>query len=192
MNQILAWLAGGDLRSDGLANEAAQAVLQNPHLFDDLYQGLSAPDDVIRGRAADALEKVAREKPDLLVEHLPQLVQLSQSDPVPMVKMHLAMIFGHLSIYPQHVSELRTALFELLEDESVFAKSWAIASLCILGRKFPVESQAITRSIAPLKADPSVAVRSKVRNALTILSLPTAPFPKGWIKSEHLKDLMEK
>jgi HEAT repeat protein len=189
MNQILAWLSGGDLRSDGLANEAAQAVLQNPLLFDDLYQGLSASDDVIRGRAADALEKVARERPDLLVDHLPDLVNQSQTDPVPMVKMHLAMIFGHLAIYPQHVSQLRTALFDLLDDESVFAKSWAITSLCILGRKYPGECQAILIRVAPLEDDSSVAIRSKVRKALVVLSQPGAPFPKGWIKSAHLKGL---
>jgi hypothetical protein len=41
MNQMLDWLSGGDLCSDGSANEATEIVLQNPHLFDDLYAGLS-------------------------------------------------------------------------------------------------------------------------------------------------------
>jgi hypothetical protein len=70
VNQMLTWLSGGDLRSDGMANEAAQFVLENPQIIDDLMVGLNEPDDVIRGRTADALEKVARERPDLLIDHL--------------------------------------------------------------------------------------------------------------------------
>jgi hypothetical protein len=191
MNQILDWLSGGDLRSDGLANEAAQAVLQNPMLFDDLFQGLFGDEDVIRGRTADALEKVARSRADLIVAHLPALREISQRDPVPMVKMHLAMIFGHLALYPEHIEGLQASLLDLLDDESVFTKSWAIVSLCIIGRIYPEQSEAIIRSIAPLQRENSAAIRSKVRNALTILSDPGAPFPSGWVKSENIGDLLK-
>jgi hypothetical protein len=187
MNQILEWLSGGDLRSDGLANEATEAVLKNPQLFDDLYAGLSMPDDVIRGRTADALEKVARQRPELLVAHLPELADISNTDQVPMVKMHLAMIFGHLAFYEEHVDILRSALFVLLDDQSVFAKSWAIVSLCIIARMYPAECDSIIKRIAPLGADSSAAIRTRVRNALNLLTNEDTPFPKGWIKSEHLR-----
>lgn len=189
MNQILEWLSGGDLRSDGLANEAAEVVLKNPQLFDDLYAGLSERDDVIRGRAADALEKVSRERPDLVVKHLGELVDLARTDQVVMVKMHLAMIFGHLAVFTEHVDVLHSALFDLMEDDSVFAKSWAIVSLCIIGRKYPQERARIVSRISQLQGDSSVAIRSKVRNALNILTNESAPFPKGWIKSEKLKGI---
>lgn len=66
MNQTLTWLSGSDLRSDGMANEAAQFVLDNPQVFENLFSGLPEPDDVVRGRTADALEKVSRGRPDLL------------------------------------------------------------------------------------------------------------------------------
>ena len=42
MNQILHWLAAGDLRSDGLSNEIVGIVLQNPALIADLMEGLVA------------------------------------------------------------------------------------------------------------------------------------------------------
>ena len=190
MSQILEWLSGGDLRSDGLADEVATAVLKSPELFDDLYAGLSEPDDVIRGRTADALEKISRQRPDLIVDHLPELVSLSSSDQVPMVKMHLGMIFGHLALYEQHIDTLRSALFELLDDESVFAKSWAIVSLCIIGRIYPPESQRIVNRISQLQGDSSVAIRSRAGKALNILTNPSASFPKGWIKSEQLKAIL--
>ena len=188
MNQILEWLSGGDLRSDGLANEAAEAVLKNTQLFDDLYAGLSMPDDVIRGRTADALEKVARQRPELLVAHLPELADISNTDRVPMVKMHLAMIFGHLAFYEEHGDMIRSTLFTLLEDESVFVKSWAIVSLCIIARLYPADCDSIIMRVAPLRTDSSTALRSRARNALNLLTNEDSPFPKGWIKSEHLRE----
>lgn len=187
MNQILEWLTGDDLRSDGLANEAADAVLQNPQLFDDLYAGLSSPNDVVRGRTADALEKVARQRSDLLVAHLQELADISITDQVPMVKMHLAMICGHLAHYEEQIDMLRATLFALLEDESVFARSWAISSLCIIARLYPAECDRIINRIAPLRGDSSAAIRSRVRNALNLLVDENTPFPKGWIKSEQMK-----
>ena len=189
MNQILAWLSGGDLRSDGLATEAAQFVIDNPQIFADLYAGLSEPDDVIRGHTADALEKVARQKPDLLIEHLQEMIDLAGTEQVPVVKMHLAMIFGHLAVYPKVVQQLISALFNLLEDESVFTRSWAIASLCIIGRKYPEEGQRILNRLSQLQGDSSIAIRSRTSKALVILTDPNAQFPPGWIKSEQLRDI---
>lgn len=191
MNEILVWLSGGDLRSDGLADEVSAAVLQNPALFDDLYAGLSESNDVIRGRTADALEKVSRQRPDLIATHILELVDLSSSDQVPMVKMHLAMIFGHLALYEELIDILQSALLDLLEAESVFAKSWAIVSLCIIGRIFPQKSDRIVNRISQLQADSSIAIRSRTGKALNILTNPNVPFPQGWIKSEMINTLVE-
>lgn len=189
MNQLLTWLGGGDLRSDGMANEAAQFVLANPQVFEDLFAGLSEPEDVIRGRTADALEKIARESPDLLIGYLQEMVHIAENDQVPMVKMHLAMIFGHLAVYEESLEQLISALFDLLADESVFTRSWAIVSLCIIGRKYPQECQRISNRLSQLQGDQSIAIRSRIKKALIILTEPKAQFPKGWIKSAQLQGI---
>ncbi|UCD99557.1 MAG: hypothetical protein JSV42_02180 [Chloroflexota bacterium] len=189
MNQILAWLAGGDLRSDGMAGEVAQFVLANPATIDDLFTGLSETEDVVRGRTADALEKIARQRPDLLIEHLPQLIALADTDQVPMVKMHLAMVFGHLAVFDDVIEQLLAVSYRLLEDPSVFTRSWAIVSLCIIGRKFPQECQPIVNHLSLLQGDQSIAIRSRVKNALNLLTNPAAQFPQGWIKSVQLQDI---
>ena len=67
MNQLLEWLSGGDLRSDGIPSEVADLVLEQLHLIPDLLEGLEKSEDVIRGRTADALEKVARERWDIWI-----------------------------------------------------------------------------------------------------------------------------
>ena len=96
MSLILDWLDGGDLRSDGLSDEVAELVLKNLHLLDELVEGLSVPDDVVRGRTADALEKISRSRPEMMVDHLPMLLRMGKEDMVPMVRWHIAMMLGGL------------------------------------------------------------------------------------------------
>jgi HEAT repeat protein len=189
MSQLLGWLSGGDLRSDGMANEVVKVVLENPGLFDELFTGLSEPDDVTRGRAADALEKVCRSRPDLFVDRLSELCQIVRQEQVAMARFHIAMILGHLAPYSDLVDDIAGMLLELLEDESAFVRSWAIVGLCIVGRKYPARAGGIVTRISSLQRDASAAVRSRARKAVNLLIDENAPFPKGWIKSRHLTEL---
>jgi HEAT repeat protein len=189
MTQILKWLAGGDLRSDGSSNQVADFVLANLDLFDELIGGLRVEDDLIRGRTADALEKIGRAHPERFLPYLPELIRLTRSDPVPMVRFHLAMILGHLSMFDERKSEITDALLDLIQDKSVFTKSWAIVSLCIVGRQYPEKSEEILNRLAQLKNDRSVAIRAKIRYAIPLLTNSNQAFPVGWIKSDHLQHL---
>ncbi len=123
MNQLLQWLSGGDLRSDGMANKVVALVLDNPEAFNDLFDGVTVADDLIRGRAADALEKVARSRPDLLIDRLDELVAIAETDHVPMVLMHLAMILGHLMMYEEELDIIFHALAGLVRRDGVFVRS---------------------------------------------------------------------
>lgn len=189
MNMMLSWLSGGDLRSDGFATEVANLVLDNENLFEDLLEGLHHPDALIRARTADALEKIARNKPGLLIPHLEELVCTARQDNPMMVKMHLAMIMGHLVAGDVDRTILYTTLSYLLEDKSVFTRSWAIVSLCILARSDPPLNQVILKQVAPLTRDTSIAIRTKAGKAMILLLDAGSPFPRGWIKSDHLQNL---
>jgi len=50
----------------------------------------------------------------------------------------------------------------------------------------------VTRSIASLQNDCSVAIRTRVRYALVLLTDTAKPFPKDWIKSDIIQTLLEK
>lgn len=63
-SQIEAWLSEGDLRSDGDANLVAEFVRLRLEVLPDLVQALAFGSLVVRGHAADALEKVARSEPE--------------------------------------------------------------------------------------------------------------------------------
>ncbi|HET6444370.1 MAG TPA: hypothetical protein VFI27_07285 [candidate division Zixibacteria bacterium] len=186
MNQLLGILSGGDLRSDGLSDEVVALVLSNDELYDDLYAGLSEKDEVIRGRTADALEKICRSRPDLVRGHLHDLIHYGRSDNVAMVRWHIAMILGYIVADERTVGDIFSALVEMLHDKSVFTRSWAIVSLTITGRLYPETRDEAIVAISGLQWENSAAVRTKVRMALALLSNDQTPFPPGWIKSEHL------
>ena len=122
-NELLKKLSGGDLRSDGRANEVAEDVIKDPQLLDMLVEGLSESNDMIRARSAHALEKISRNNPIMLQVLIPQLIRLAFEDRVPMVKWHLAMIFGNIPFEKEN-EKVISALFHLLNDNSNFVRSW--------------------------------------------------------------------
>jgi HEAT repeat protein len=186
MNMLLDWLRGGDLRSDGDANEAVREVIAHPQLFEWLLEGLQASEDVVRGRTADALEKVSRSHPELLAPHLAQLIELATSDSVAMVRWHLAMILGTLGALGHRTERITSTLIELLADRSAFVKSWAIASLALVGREHPQFKGEIIPALGALRNDRSIAVRARVSKALAFLERGV-PIPEGWTKCRALR-----
>ncbi len=96
MDNLLYKLKGGTLISDGNADEVADEVLTNPRFFNNLMEGLNVQDNVIRARAAHALEKVSRIHADWFRTHLTLLTTLAEDDPVPMVRWHLVMLLTRI------------------------------------------------------------------------------------------------
>jgi len=191
MNQLLKWLADGDLRTDGSGTEVADLVLQNPQLLKDLLDGLKEPNEVVRGHTAHALERVSRSQPDLLLAHLPQLIRSAKHDKVAMVRWHLAMLLGNVAAFEEYVQVIISTLLDLLQDDSAFVRSWAIASLCIVGRQYPRKSGYILKRIAPLQQDDSIAIRNRARRAVDLLMHDRLPLPVSWVKSERFKQLTD-
>jgi len=178
-------LSGGSLISDGRANEAAERVLAKPHLFDQLVEGLSESNTVIRARTAHAMERISRTHPEMVKELLPKFIEMATRDPVPMVKWHMAMIFGNLPLPAESVDEIIQVLFRMLEDPSIFVKSWALVSLTVLGRQHESMRKGIADRIRPLLNDRSVAIRSKAIKAVKILENDVEPIPVGWVKARR-------
>jgi HEAT repeat protein len=185
MSQLTSLLAGHDLRSDGMATEVAELILENEELFDEILEGLGDQNPVVRGRSSDAIEKIARKRPDLVSPHLSNLIEIAKKDEVMMVRMHLAMVMGHILVTDVEIRDIFSVLKYLLNDKSVFTRSWTIVSLCILARKIPKYHKEIVEIIAPMKMDRSTAIRTKARKAIDVLLDEDALFPKGWIKSIH-------
>jgi len=181
MNELLEKLRGGDLRSDGRANEVVEEVLESPQLLPFLLDGLDQPDDVVRGRTSDALEKISRTTPEMLRGLTRKFMDLAEHDDVPMVRWHLVMIFGNIKLSREETDDIISLLLRLLQDKSVFVKSWSIVTLCILGLDNEKRRVEIMETIEALHDDESVAIRSKVSNALKVLTFE-GDMPAGWYK----------
>jgi hypothetical protein len=191
MNQLLEWLKGGDLRSDGLSMEVVRFVLEQPGLLPDLLQGLLNEDEVIRGRSADAIEHLARELPSEFRGHQTLLSDAMIKDPTPMVRWHMAMVLGHMALDWDEPAQACVLLMYCLSDRSVFVVSWVIVSLCIYARLFPALHGQVITQVAACSANPSAAIRSKVKNATKILRDHDHPFPRGWVKSSKILRALE-
>jgi HEAT repeat protein len=178
-------LAAGDLRSDGFANEAARIVIDHPETLAELMDALEAADAIVRGHAADALEKVARTRPAALAPWFPRLAAQAQADEVPMVRWHLAMVLGHMTTVMELIPAARQVLLRLLHDESPFVRSWAITGLAIIAMRRPHAGGAIARAIAPLTLDGSAAVAKRAQTAIRALTTPDGRLPRTWVKGER-------
>ena len=192
MNHLLDWLGNGDLRSDGLSQEVVRFVLLHPGLLEDLIQGITSDDDVIRGHTADALEHIARTLPEQLLPYTALIAERLSHDPVPMVRWHMAMAIGHLAADWKEPDQACSLLCGCLQDPSVFVVSWVIVSVCIFARIYPEQVEMVLEPIARLGSHQSVALRSKVRQAIQILSDDQRPFPKGWVKSQRIASCLVK
>ena len=189
MNDILRMLSGSDLRSDGLANEVVTLVEENPFLIKELLEGLIQADDVIRGRTADALEKITRDRPELVQTQFSLLVNTAAKDPISMVRWHTAMILTNLLSMETNVDEIERTLVRLLDDESAIVRSWSISGLCIFGRKFPQRRDQIISRITRLEQDPSIAVRHRTTQAVKFLINERLAISPGWVKSRRIRGI---
>lgn len=183
LNSLLELLQSGDLRSDGHADEVSSEVIQNPEIFGLLLDGLEEEEDVVRGRTAHALEKVSRKHPELFEGLLNQLLKQAVEDELPMVRWHLAMLFMNLELTFEQTIKVISTLYALLDDESVFVKSWAISGLTILAKDNPDEEKDITSKIKAFKDHKSAAVRNRVSKALKVLEMG-GKLPQGWSKRD--------
>lgn len=181
-SKIHEWLSEGDLRSDGLSREVAALAVRNPLMMDDLLDALRTGSDVVRGHAADAVERVSRERPELVRPTLGKLLLQAKQDPVPMVRWHLAMILGNMAESGENVEPLARALLALLDDPSPFVKSWAVSGLCLIGRDSPSRRGRFLAAISRLRNDRSIAVRHRASRAIRLLTDESEPIPPSWVK----------
>jgi len=69
-----------------------------------------------------------------------------------------------------------------LEDDSVFVKTWAIASLTILTKKNMDKVSEVSRKLRAYQSDDSIAIRTRVAKALEVLEHGRA-IPSSWMKA---------
>lgn len=127
-------LAGTDRRSTGRADEVAREIAVNQALFDEVVAAIFGDDPVIRMRAADAVEKASRIRPELLVPHkerlLGDLARIAQKE----VRWHLAQMLPRLPLCPAEIKRAVRILEGFLQDRSAIVRVNALEALVVLAR----------------------------------------------------------
>ena len=164
MNGVLEKLAGGDLRSEGRAEEVAGEIVEHPERLMDLAEGLSCDDKLIRARTCMTMEVVSRRHPDLLAAVVPRLIELASTDSVPQVRWHLAEIFGNVALSDEQTEQIIPILLSYLGDKSKIVKYCSVQTLGVLGKERSSKEE-IAKSVRALSGD-SKSLAKAVAKAL--------------------------
>jgi hypothetical protein len=118
MDPLIAKLQGSDRRSIGRSEEVVSEVLADPGQFRLVFDAMLMPDPVVRMRAADAVEKLTRRRPDLLRglegRLLTEVTAIDQQE----VRWHVAQLLPRLALTPQQRTQAVVILQGLLDDDS--------------------------------------------------------------------------
>ena len=92
-------LSGGDPRTLKNVDAVVKTVLAEPEHLDELIQCvLDSDDEIVRMRAADALEKAGRAQPLLLQTHVSLLLGAMSKIDQPSVQWHVAQMLGRVRL----------------------------------------------------------------------------------------------
>jgi hypothetical protein len=143
-------LTGGDRRSLGRVDEVIEAVLARPSSFAALFDCLFSADEIVRMRAGDAIEKVARRRPDLLEPYHERLLVDVAAIEQASVQWHLAQILPRLELGP---SERRRAIVVLKRNLETY-DDWIVTNLTLEAlAASPPTTRPSVRSLSRLFAD---------------------------------------
>ena len=165
---LLKMLEGGDRRSIGRSEEAAAEVLANPLLFQELVQGMSSDDPIIRMRAADAAEKVTAHNPLLLEKHKKKILTIARTDQQE-VRWHVAQMTPRISWSAVERKKVAAILHEYLNDKSSIVRTFAMQALAELALQDPRLRPSITRKIEELTAVGTPAMKARGKKLLPLL-----------------------
>src|SRR5580698_4171694 len=137
MHSILKKLSGGTRRSLGQTNEIVVEVLNNPRVFPQLIAALTSDDEVLRMRAADAIEKITAKRPDLLQRFKKKFLAVANRTDQQEVRWHAAQILPRLKLTTIERAVIVEILFDYLRDKSSIVKTFAMQALADLAARDP-------------------------------------------------------
>jgi hypothetical protein len=122
-------LAGGDRRSIGRANEVVVLAMQRPTCVAWLIECLWDADERVRMRAADAAEKISRDRIGLLEPYKAPLLGLLAETAQQEMRWHLAVMVPRLKLRSAECRRVAEILQRYLEDRSSIVRTCAMQGL---------------------------------------------------------------
>ena len=166
MHPLLKKLSGGDRRSIGRSNEVVTYVLAHPAHFRHVFDGLAADDAVLRMRAADAIEKISAQRPELLRPYKRKLLAIAGSTNQQEIRWHAALIIPRLKLTPKERAAALDILFDYLRDKSSIVKTFAMQAIWDLAAADAKLKAQIIPLIEELTQVGTAAMRARGRKLL--------------------------
>ena len=172
MHPLVAKLQGTDGRSIGRSEEVVGDVLADPGQLRVVFDAMLVPDPVVRVRAADAVQKITRRRPDLLQGLENRVLFDLAATGQPEVRWHVAQLAARLALTPPQRARAITMLRGFLDDDSRIVRTCAMRALADLAE----HDEQIRRWVRPLLAEltrtGTPAMRSRGRKLLARLEQP--------------------
>lgn len=157
-------LTGGNPRSLGRADEVAALVREGGKPLDELFECLFVADEVVRMRAADALEKVCRTDPERLSPYTERLLGEVATISQPSVRWHLAQMLGELPLSPDQRSRAVEVLRRnLRESNDWIVINMSIESLAGLAREDPELREKLLPLLDDLRGSDRKSIAARAR-----------------------------
>lgn len=173
-DQIRLMLAGGDRRSIGRVADVVAVVEQQPSVTSSLVGCLWDEDSRVFMRAADAIEKISRERTSFLKPHTASLLGLLAETTQQEVRWHLAVILPRLQLTDSECRRVADILQSYLEDKSSIVKTFAMQGLADLTSQCASLSPTVIDLIRTLTRTGTPAMRARGRKLLQKLEHKSA------------------
>lgn len=172
---ILDKLRGGDRRSVGRSNQVVKTIRRQLALFPALIDGMHHDDEVVRMRAADALEQLTVMNPEWLQPFKAQLIKLAARATQQELRWHLAQVLPRLELSRRDRVIVVAILRGYLEDHSRIARTFAMQGLTDLAIQEHRLRVPVRRLISSLTRTGSPSMKSRGRKLLSRLNASTLP-----------------
>lgn len=172
---VLRALTGGDRRSIGRSNQVVKIVRRQPALFPALIDCMFHEDELVRMRAADAVEKLTVSSPEWLRPFKRRLIGLAVSTEQQELRWHLAQMLPRLELSRKDRMVVAAIFRGYLQDQSRIVKTFAMQGLADLAMQDPRLRDSIRPFIASLMRTGSPSMKSRGRKLLLRLDASTVP-----------------
>lgn len=129
MHAIVKYLRSGKGSSEKRVGKVVSEVLENPKLFEILFDDVLHPNPAIRQHTADAVDRVSLECPELLQPHKNTLIYKLSKVEQKEIRCHVSRMLPRLKISSREHSSVVSVLVSYLEDKSQEVRHEAMLSL---------------------------------------------------------------
>ena len=170
MNDVLKKLEGGDRRSIGRVSEVVAEVLNDPSLFEVVFDGMLSDDPIIRMRSADAVEKITAKHPEYLQPYKEKLIQQVAKVDQQEVRWHAAQMFPRLELSKEERAVIVEILLDYLNDKSKIVKTSSMQALADFAERDAGLRFKVIKLLEEITRTGSPAVKSRGRKLLKKLN----------------------